>query len=156
MTLPVLRRSEARPAARWDPFTEFEDLYDRMGRLMDTAWGGWGAPGWQAGTWSPLADVTETGDAYIIEADLPGVKRDQVSIEVTGGELVISGETAPREHEGMLRRSTRRQGRFEYRATLPQDVDPDKVSASLADGVLTVTVPKAEAARPRRIEITAG
>jgi HSP20 family protein len=156
MTLPVLRRS-SQPAAtaRWDPFAEFEDLYDRMGRLMDSVWGGFGR---QAGAfaWSPLADVSETEDAYVVDVDLPGVKRDQVDVEVTGSELVITGEVTGREREGVLRRATRRQGRFEYRTTLPGDVDPDKISASLADGVLTVTVPKAAAARPRRIEITAG
>lgn len=154
MTLPV-RRNDARPAARWDPVTEFEDLYDRMGRLMDSFWGGSGRP---AGgpAWSPLADVSETDEAYLVEADLPGVKRDQVSVEVTGGEIVISGETAERERHGVLRRAARRQGRFEYRAALPHDVDPDKVSASLSDGVLTVRVPKAKVSRPRWIEITAG
>ena len=142
MTLPA-RRNDARPAARWDPVTEFEDLYDRMGRLMDSFWGGSGHP---AGglAWSPLADVTETDDAYLVEADLPGVKRDQVDVQVAGGEIVISGETPGRERHGVLRR-----------AALPRDVDPEKVSASLADGVLTVRVPKGEKSRPRRIEITA-
>ncbi len=153
MTLPVLRRNEGHPATRWDPFAEFEDLYDRMGRLMDSVWSGFGR---HVGAWSPLADVSETEDAYLVEVDLPGVRKDQISIEVTGSELAISGEISQREREGLLRRSTRREGRFEYRTALPQDVDPGKASASLADGVLTVRVPKTEAARPHRIEITAG
>jgi HSP20 family protein len=153
MTLPVVRNSQ--PAARWDPFAEFEDLYDRMGQLMGSVVGG---PVRQLAAlpWSPLADVSETDDAYLIEADLPGVRQDQVSVEVSGGDLVISGEITSRERPGVLRRTTRRQGRFEYRTMLPADADPDQVSASLADGVLTVRVAKAETARPRRIEITAG
>jgi len=153
MTLPVVRNSQ--PAARWDPFAEFEDLYDRMGQLMGSVVGG---PVRQLAAlpWSPLADVSETDDAYLIEADLPGVRQDQVSVEVSGGDLVISGEITSRERAGVLRRATRRQGRFEYRTMLPADTDPDQVSASLADGVLTVRVAKAETARPRRIEITAG
>jgi HSP20 family protein len=153
MTLPVVRDSQ--PAARWDPFAEFEDLYDRMGALMGPVLG---APARQLGglAWSPLADVSETGDAYLVEADLPGVRQDQVNVEVSGGDLVISGEVASRERAGVLRRAGRRQGRFEYRMMLPADADPDKVSASLADGVLAVRVPKAETAKPRRIEITAG
>ena len=106
--------------------------------------------------WSPLADVSETGDAYLIEADLPGVGQDQVSAEVSGGDVVISGETGRRERAGVLRRATCRQGRFAYRTMLPADADPDQASASLADGVLTVRVAKAETAKPRRIEITAG
>jgi HSP20 family protein len=153
MTLPVVRNSQ--PAARWDPFAELEDLYDRMGRLTGSVAGG---PAGQLAAlpWSPLADVSETDDAYLIEADLPGVRQDQISVEVSGGDLVISGEISRRGRAGVLRRSTRRQGRFEYRTMLPADADPDQVSASLADGVLTVRVAKAETARPRRIEITAG
>jgi HSP20 family protein len=70
--------------------------------------------------WSPLADVSETEDAYLIEADLPGVSQDQVSVEVSGGDLLISGEIARPEHAGVLRRATRRLGRFEYaRCCLP-------------------------------------
>jgi HSP20 family protein len=154
MTLPAVRDSQ--PAMRWDPFAEFEDLYDRMGRLMGSVSGG---PVRQLAAlpWSPLADVSETEDAYLIEADLPGVSQDQVSVEASGGDLVISGEiSSRRERAGVLRRATRRQGRFEYRTMLPADADPDQVSASLADGVLTVRVAKAETARPRRIESTAG
>jgi HSP20 family protein len=152
MTLPVVRNSQ--PAARWDPFAEFEDLYDRMGALMGPVPGGPGRM--PAGlAWSPLADVSETDDAYLIEADLPGVKQDQVSVEVSGGDLVISGEITRRERAGVLRRATRRQGRFAYRTMLPADADADQVSASLSDGVLTVRVAKAETAKPRRIEITA-
>jgi HSP20 family protein len=153
MTLQVARGSQ--PTARWDPFAEFEDLYDRMGQLMGSVPGG---PVRQVAglPWSPLADVSETDDAYLIEADLPGVRQDQVSVEVSGGDVVISGEITHRERGGVLRRATRRQGRFEYRTMLPADADPEQVSASLADGVLTVRVAKAETARPRRIEITAG
>ena len=82
MTLPVVRDSQ--PAARWDPCAEFEDLYDRMGALMGPVLAG---PARQLAdlAWSPLADVSETEDAYLIEADLPGVKQDQVSVEVSGG-----------------------------------------------------------------------
>jgi HSP20 family protein len=153
MTLPVVRNSQ--PAARWDPFAELEDLYDRMGAVMGAAPA---VPGRMPGglAWSPLADVSETDDAYLIEADLPGVKQDQVSVEVSGGDLVISGEITRRERAGVLRRATRRQGRFTYRTMLPADADADQVSASLSDGVLTVRVAKAETAKPRRIEITAG
>ena len=152
MTLPVVRNSQ--PAARWDPFAELEDLYDRMGAVM----GGARRPGRMPGglAWSPLADVSETDDAYLIEADLPGVKQDQVSVEVSGGDLVISGEITRRERAGVLRRATRRQGRFAYRTMLPAHADVDQVSASLSDGVLSVRVAKAETAKPRRIEITAG
>ena len=84
------------------------------------------------------------------------MSQDQVSVEVSGGDVVISGEITRRERAGVLRRATRRHGRFEYCTMLSADADPDQVSASLADGVLTVRVAKAETARPRRIEIAAG
>ena len=152
----TLSRPGSQPPARWDPFAEFEDLYQRMGQLMSGASGG----GWQpmGQSWAPLADLSETGDAYLAEAGLPGVARDDISVELAGQELVISGEFIDTGKEGRALRRGRRSGRFEYRVLLPgqADPDPDKITAALADGVLTVTVPKAEAGKPRRIQITAG
>ena len=82
MTLRPVRDSQ--PAVRWDPFAEFEDLYDRMGRLVGSVSE---SPVRQRAAlpWSPVADVSETEDDYLIEADLPGVGQDQVSVEVIGG-----------------------------------------------------------------------
>lgn len=149
MTLPAVRTSG--PLSRQDPFREFEDLYRQMGRWMDSVVGrlddGLGA-------WAPSADVTETDEAYLVEVELPGVRRQDVTIELAGGELAISGELTKKERQGLFRHRTRRTGQFSYRVTLPGDVDADRVEASLADGVLTVRVPKTEAARPRRIAIT--
>lgn len=71
-------------------------------------------------------------------------------------EPTITGEFKERERTGVLRRSTRRTGRFEYRAVLPGEVNAEGVNATLTDGVLTVNAPKAEAAKPRHIEITSG
>jgi HSP20 family protein len=107
-------------------------------------------------TWLPLADVVETPDAYLIDVDLPGVKRDDISIELDGSEVAISGELMEKQREGLFRRRTRRVGRFEYRATLPRDANTDEnaVDAKLNDGVLTVKIPKDAEAKPRRIAIT--
>jgi HSP20 family protein len=128
---------------------EFDELWERMNRLME------GAAAVPAGlAWSPAADLRETDDAYVIEAELPGVKRDDIHIEMNDREVRITGECGEQEREGVLRRSTRRTGHFEYQAILPTDVKADEVSATLSDGVLTVTAPKAEAAKPRHIEIT--
>ncbi|SRR5579871_1835108 len=150
----TLTRPGSQPEGRWDPFAEFEDLYQRMGQLMTSAFEGMWQPLAQA--WSPLADLSETDDAYVAEVELPGVKKDDISIEVTGQELAITGEYSEGGAAGRALRRSRRGGRFEYRVTLPGGADPDKITASLADGVLTVTVPKAETEKPRRIEITAG
>src|SRR5207302_973265 len=102
---------------------------------------------------SPLVDIEEQDDAYAIEAELPGVKRQDVNIELVGNELAISGELKEREHKGVIRRRTRRVGRFDYRVGLPEQVDADKVEAKLSDGVLTVRVPKSQQAQRRRVEI---
>lgn len=152
MALPVLRNRSNAPA-RWDPFAELDELYDRMGRLLDSTFGS--ATGDRAGAWAPLADVTETDDAYRVEVELPGVTRDQVNVELADRELVITGETRT-DDEGVRHWRSRRYGRFEYRTMLPGEVDAEQVTASMADGVLTVTVPKTATGKPRRIEITSG
>jgi HSP20 family protein len=113
---------------------------------------GWPSPTEQGG-WSPLVDIEEADDAYVVEADLPGVKRQDVNIELVGNELMVTGEIKERERKGALRRQTRRVGRFDYRVVLPDHVDDDKVEANLTDGVLTVRVPKAERAQRRKIEV---
>ena len=152
----TLSRPGSQPPARWDPFAEFEDLYQRMGQLLGGAFGGGWPPPVQG--WAPPADLSETDEAYLAEVELPGVARDDMSVELAGQELVISGEFTDTGKEGRALRRGRRSGRFEYRVLLPgqADPDPDKITAALADGVLTVTVPKAEAGKPRRIQITAG
>jgi HSP20 family protein len=154
MALPV-RRSESsssRPAQRWDPFSEFEQLQEEMGRLMRTAW----SPGaGNGGAWVPQADIEETDDAWVVEAEVPGVDRKDVNVELRDGELAITGEIKEKQRKGIVRRRTRRTGQFEYRVTLPGQSDPDHIEANLHDGVLTVRVPKAEQAKPRRIEVKA-
>jgi HSP20 family protein len=136
---------------QWDPFREFEQLQEEMGRLMQSI----SPPMGNGGAWMPLADIEETDDAWIVEAELPGVNRRGVNVELRDSELVISGEIKEKERKGVLRRRTRRTGRFEYRVTLPGETDRERIEANLHDGVLTVRVPKAEQAKPRRIEVKA-
>lgn len=153
--LPVLHGSSSSPE-RWHPLRELDDVTTQMRRMLDETFGGVlaGQPfGSLASSWSPLVDVEETDDAYVVEAELPGVKRSDVDVELVGNELVITGEVKERERKGVLRRQTRRTGRFDYRVGLPDTVDADKVDASLVDGVLNVRVPKSEKARRRKIEI---
>ncbi|GAB3887691.1 Hsp20/alpha crystallin family protein [Kibdelosporangium lantanae] len=126
---------------------DFEDLYKQMGRFLPAAVGG-DVP------WSPPADVTEADDAYTVEIELPGVRREDVDVELNGNELVVTGELKERERKGLFRHRARRVGEFEYRVLLPGDVRESGVEASLASGVLTVRVPKAEHAKPTKIEVT--
>jgi HSP20 family protein len=152
--LPVRRRENVTQSREmWDPFREMADLQQRMGQLMDSVWS---AGGLGEAMWSPLVDIEETEDAWVIEADLPGVKKGDINIEVSDSELAITGEIKERERRGVLRRRTRRTGQFEYRVTLPGDADTEHIDASLNEGVLTVRVPKPERATPRRIEIRSG
>jgi len=139
---------------RWDPVREVEEMQEQMGQLMQRFIGeplasvaGRGSP------WFVPADIEETDDGFIVEIDLPNVKRDDIQLELRENALRIFGEVKEREHAGVLRRQTRRVGDFEYLVALPGDVDPAKVDATLSDGVLTVRVGKAVASQPRRIEI---
>jgi HSP20 family protein len=90
----------------------------------------------------------------VVNVELPGVQKDQIDIQVQDRELTISGEITDTGN-GRRHRSSRRTGRFEYRTYLPGDIKADQVSATLSDGVLNVTVPKSEAAKPRHIEVKA-
>ncbi|WP_307847335.1 Hsp20/alpha crystallin family protein [Streptomyces sp. F63] len=146
MTLPVRRRTAA---PSWQPFREFEDLYDRMGRLLR---GGFPPAGELAetGMWSPLADIEESDDTYTMDLELPGVGKDQITIEAMESQLVVHGEVEEKERKGVLRQRSRRYGRFDYRWSLPADADTDNITAELADGVLSVRIPKTESARRRR------
>lgn len=132
-----------------NPLTEFDQLLSEMSGLMESTVGA--AP---AVAWTPLADVTESDDAFHIEIELPGVKKKDINVEANGQEVVVTGEIKEKERKGVLRRSTRRVGSFEYRLRLPGEVDNEKIKAHISDGVLDITVPKAEVARPRHIEIS--
>ena len=150
MTLPVRRGRSAFPV--WDPFRELEELHARMDRLMQSAFPRGGEPG-AVGAWAPPADVEDTDDAYLVELELPGVDKDQITVEVAEGELDIHGEIKEKERTGVVRRQTRHVGQFDYRTSLPPNADTAHVSAELTNGVLTVRVPKAEKGKPQRIEI---
>ena len=129
------------PREFWEPFGEFAQMWERMGQFLEST---------GEGGWVPAVETHEADDAYLVRAELPGMKRDDVNVELSGNELHITGEVKE-EAEGKTLR--RRHGRFSYRASLPADADPEKVDAQLADGILTVRVPKAPQARSRRIEI---
>lgn len=151
MALP--ERRSTLPPERWEPLQEIEQVADRMRRLLDETFGRAPSRLVEAAPWSPFVDVEETEDAYMVEAELPGVRREDVDVELVGNELTISGEINERERVGILRRRTRRTGRFEYRVRLPAHVNGDKIEAHLDKGVLTVRIPKTEREERRKIEV---
>jgi HSP20 family protein len=103
--------------------------------------------------WTPPVDILETEDAWVVEAELPGVDPDDINVEARDSEVSISGELKERERKGIIRRRTRRVGEFDFHVTLPGQVDPDNIEASAHHGVLTVRIPKPEQARARRIDV---
>ena len=140
----------ARPQRRFEPFRELDQLQAQMGELLESALTGDGAP------WVPAVDIEETDDAWTLEAELPGVEKEDVDIQMNDSELVVKGEIKERERTGIMRRRTRRVGEFEFRVTLPGPADAENIDAKLDGGVLTIRIPKPEQAQPRRIEISGG
>jgi HSP20 family protein len=155
MAVPARRTQTVspQPLRRWEPFREFEQLQEQMDQLMQSVLTPTGSG--NGGAWVPQADIEETEDAWVIEAEVPGVDRKDVNVELRDSELIITGEIKEKERKGILRRQTRRKGQFEYRVTLPGQTDQEHIEAKIHDGVLTVRVPKSETAKPRRIEVKA-
>ena len=149
------RRLSNVAARRGDSLAEFEQLQEQMGQIINSLLRGeqnlGGAP--QSPFWVPAADLEETDDAYLLELELPGVRKDDVNIEVRDNEVRVTGEIKQQERTGILRRQTRRVGQFQYVVALPGDIDPKQVEASLRDGVLSVRLGKAGAGQPRQIEV---
>jgi HSP20 family protein len=148
--------TERRPATgQQTQWASIEQVPERMRRMLEQTLGSFATPALlsEAAAWTPPVDIEEEDDAYVIEAEVPGAKREDVNIELQGNELSITGEIKERERKGVLRRNTRRVGRFDYRVTLPAQVDPKKIDAKLSDGVLSVRIPKAEQAQRQRIEV---
>ena len=141
----------ARPVRRFEPFREFDQLQAQMGELLESALAG--APG-EGAPWVPAVDIEETDDAWIVEAELPGVDKKDVDIQLNDSELVVRGEIKERERTGILRRRTRRVGEFEFRVTLPGQTDAEQIDAKLDGGVLAIRIPKPQETQPRHIDIS--
>ena len=135
---------------RWSPFHDLPALHVEMDRLAQWVFGG--STG--QGTWMPATDIVETDSAYAVEIELPGVRREDVDVDLNGNELAVVGAVKERQREGLLRHRTRRVGDFELRVTLPGQLREADVEASLAYGVLKVYVPKAEHTRTNRITVS--
>ena len=138
-----------------NPRLPFYQLRDEMDRLWSGVFGP--ADGLRPATFrnQPAANVWERDDALLVEMEVPGVKSDQVDLSVVGDELSIK-VTRPEVAENVIayHRRERSTGSFTRVLRLPVEVDAGRVEAELHDGVLTITLPKAEAAKPRKIEVT--
>ena len=134
------------------------DVYSnlhRLSRMMDEAFGGEWNGGTLASAWTPSCDVFEDKENLRIVIELPGVRPEDVKLSLENQVLTIQGEKKQVAEEKSERwhRYERSYGRFERMFTLPSSVDPDRIDAKVEHGVLTVTLPKAERARPREISV---
>jgi HSP20 family protein len=143
---------------RWDPFGEMIEMRGATDRafyhgLMRP----WRLVGWEnGGTYVPL-DIYETDEELVVKASLPGIKPEDVDVSIHGDTLSIKGEFKAEEEtkKSSYHRQERRFGSFHRAFTLPTEIDSDKAGAVFEHGVLTLTMPKAEAARPRTIKVKA-
>ena len=105
--------------------------------------------------WSPLTDISENKDQYILKMDLPGVSKENLKLSFNDGELIISGERKQEKEDkdSKYHRIERTYGKYFRSFTLPQTIQADKINAEFKDGQLTVTVPKSEEAKPKELEI---
>ena len=141
-----------------NPLKELEDFERRLAAMLGTQepTGHGGKEVLTVAQWSPLVDITEDDKEYLIKAELPGSKKEDVRLTVENAILAISGEqTFEKEEQGQkYHRIERAYGRFVRRFSLPEDADGSRVSADYADGMLQVHLPKSQKAKPTAIEIT--
>ena len=145
---------------RQELIKKFQELQDRIHTLMEDAAVGSQAPRPELHTqWSPSVDVFETGEEFVLTAEVPGVERKQIDLQVKDHTLLLKGQRNPgcEVSQQVYYRLERPSGVFERRFNLPEDIDADKIRANLNEGVLTVTLPKKQQ-RPqvRRVEVKKG
>ena len=140
----------------WNPFEEFENLLDRYNKSGGKSLGKQYNTDLSFADWAPSVDIEEAEDKYVIKADLPGVDKKDIDVKLESGVLSIRGEkqTEKETGKGTKRHRTERfHGTFARSFTLPDAVKAEKVDASYKDGVLSLTIPKAEEAKPKSIDI---
>ncbi|WP_372966332.1 Hsp20/alpha crystallin family protein [Marinobacter sp.] len=143
---------------RWNPINEFDNMINRYNRLLGLTRSNDESGGndlFNSSDWIPAVDIKETPEAFTIEAELPGIPKENVKVTVQNGVLSIQGE---RKHEketdeNKQHRIERYYGSFLRRFTLPENVDENSVKAKFKDGVLSLTLTKAEPAKPKAIEV---
>jgi len=135
-----------------NPFDDFAQVRREMLRLLDSVTAD-GGP--SAGVFPPI-NVTQDRDRYYVRAELPGVKADELAISALKNRLSISGQRQIPGEQGRVsyHRKERAEGAFNRSLTLPGEVDFERVEARYADGILTITLPKSEAAKPRQIPVS--
>ncbi|SDE36758.1 Hsp20/alpha crystallin family protein [Desulfuromonas thiophila] len=139
---------------RWDPWREMEALVDRYNRALGLMPAG-GQEEMRKGDWSPRVDIAETGDAFIIKAEIPDVQKEDVKVTLENGVLTLQGERRQETEEKgkTFHRVERLYGVFNRSFSLPDSVSPEGIKASFKDGMLTVTLTKRKETQPKAIEV---
>ena len=150
-----LARRERQDRGALTPFTALNRIRDEIDRIFENPFD-LVAPGRSFFEgWTPSVDMYEDKDKITLRAELPGMRKEDIEVSLDGNNLTISGERKEEEEhkEGEMYRSERYFGRFQRSITLPTPADPNKIQASYKDGVLTVTCPKSEEAKPKQIQV---
>jgi HSP20 family protein len=141
---------------RWDPFRDLNLLQDRMNRLFDDAGRNWKSDEPAATTtWSPSVDIFETQGEIVVKAELPGMDRSDIGLNIENNVLTLKGERRFEKEtkEENYHRIERAYGAFSRSFSIPATVDEEKIRADYKDGVLKIVLPKKEQAKPKRIQI---
>jgi HSP20 family protein len=141
---------------RWDPFRELEGLQARLNRMVgERPFRGIEGENLSFAAWAPAVDIQETDTEYVIKADLPEVKKDDVKVEFEDGVLTVEGERKQEKEEKgkKFHKIERDYGKFVRRFALPTEVDATKLSAEFKDGVLNVHLPKSSNGKPKAISV---
>ena len=141
---------------RWDPFREFDGLQARLNRVFgDRPFRGFEGDEMSFAEWAPAVDIQETEKEYVVKADLPDVKKEDVKVEFENGVLTVEGERKmeKEEKDKKFHRVERRYGKFVRRFALPTEVDGTKVSAEFKEGVLNVHLPKTVTGKEKAIAV---
>ena len=154
--MPGLTRWE--PFGRWNPWKDLEELEKRLSSVLGPApstVGGEKKEAIAVAEWSPLVDITEDEKKYVVKAEIPEMKKEDIKINVHDDVLTVSGERKyEKEEKGKkYHRVERAYGSFMRSFTLPEDADGTKVNAEYKDGILKVHLPKSEKAKPKAIEV---
>jgi len=147
-----------RAEVAWPTFGRLSSVRDEIDRLFEAPLAEFARGAQLLSGWTPALDVFEDKDNVIVKAELPGMKKDEIEVSLHDGTLSISGERKSEnkfEHAEVYR-AERFVGRFQRSVSLPTPVASDKVSAQYKDGILTITLPKTEEAKPKHIEVKVG
>jgi len=141
-----------------DPWRDFGTLQDRINRLFDQTLRTFypeGEEELERGTWAPAVDIHETEDSFVVKADLPGMNKDDIQVDLKDSTLTLKGEKRfeDKVSKDNYIRIERAYGTFTRSFTLPQNVDADKIKAKYKDGVLEIILPKKEEAKAKQIKV---